>query len=180
MTSLLVMSVLLGTLPATQEPASRLSDARLVPATDTMDTWDRRSDQPRRKDPASYIQALSHLPSGDWQIRREWRDSLGTVTSVGTTVLVWRRSPHVTARHVERHRIGCAAGRTATDSLRRDHPHQRHADLGGNRDGPDHRAPRRGHGRSHRLVACAARRRAASRPLAPSNLERAGSRRGER
>jgi hypothetical protein len=52
-----------------------------------MDTWDRRSDQPRRKDPASYIQALSHLPSGDWQIRREWRDSLGTVTSVGTTVL---------------------------------------------------------------------------------------------
>jgi len=86
MTSMLLMSALL-TLPAAQGPTSRLSDARFVPATDTMDTWDRRSDQPRRKDSASYIQALSHLPSGDWQIRREWRDSLGTVTSVGTTVL---------------------------------------------------------------------------------------------
>ena len=76
-------------LPA-QGQASLPSGVRLSPAADTMDTWDRQGDQPLRRGTSFFIQTLSRLPSGDWQIRREWRDSLGAVTSVGTTVLAAR------------------------------------------------------------------------------------------
>ena len=64
-----------------------VSDARLVAATDTFETWESQdSGQTSHRSSTWYIQTLLRLPGGAWQYRRAWLDSTNATTSVSTTI----------------------------------------------------------------------------------------------
>jgi len=72
---------------AQAQGSATVSDARLVAATDTFETWESQdSGQTRHRSSTWFFQTLVRLPGGAWQYRRAWLDSTGATTSVSTTI----------------------------------------------------------------------------------------------
>lgn len=88
-TVVLTVSVTLG--PAIGGAQARgpaaVSDARLVAAIDTFETWESQdSGRTSHHSTTWFIQTLVRLPGGAWQYRRAWLDSTDATTSVSTTI----------------------------------------------------------------------------------------------
>jgi hypothetical protein len=72
---------------ARAQSAGTVSDARLVAATDTFETWESQdSGQTRHRSSTWFFQTLVRLPGAAWQYRRAWLDSTGATTSLSTTI----------------------------------------------------------------------------------------------